>query len=331
MKNTPVEIDNHLDKDGAQFAWDPTSISLAETCLRKYYYSIILGWRPQTKSHHLTFGGHYADALEQYYKLRARGSSSKSALRDVIGQTLMDTWHFKREEDGSHIPETGNAWVSGDSAKNRENLIRTIVWYVDQFEDEKITVHRFKDGTPAVEHSFRLAVDDGIVLCGHMDRLVDYGDDPFIMDQKTTGMTITPKYFEQFNPNTQMQHYTFCGRIIFSLPVMGVIIDAAQIAVGFSRFERAFIFYTQAQLDEWYDHAMYHIQAARTATLKGEFPMNRSKCGSNIDHFPMRRSSCQDYGGCEFRGVCSKSPEVRDKFLAADFIKTEPWNPLKQR
>jgi len=200
---------------------------------------------------------------------------------------------------------------------NRENLIRSIIWYVDTFEDEDVKTHHLSDGRAAVEYSFTLTIDDGNFLCGHLDRVCTYGDDFYIMDQKTTGTTITPRFFEGFNPDTQMSLYTFAGRAIFDIDVKGIIIDAAQIAVGFTRFERGFTFRTDSQLDEWYGDTLEVIAATQEATRVGVFPMNPSACGN--------------YGGCEFRGVCSKSPEVREAFLNADFKKRDQWNPLQRR
>jgi hypothetical protein len=301
---------------GEQYAWDSTSIKLSEECLRKYQYTMIEGWRHRAPSAHLRFGAAYATALEHYYKWRAEGINSADALRMAVREALVATWEYRKNEGCFDIPGTGGPWESDHNLKNRENLIRTIVWYVDQFEDEPIKVHTLMNGKPAVEYSFRLEIDNGNLLCGHIDRLVEYSGDIYVMDQKTTGSTLTPRYFEQFSPDTQMSAYTFAGKVIYDAPVKGVIIDAAQIAVGFSRFERGFTFRTQKQLEEWYDGAMYHIEAAQTAVRE--------------NHFPMRTMSCGNYGGCPFRGVCNKSPEHRENFLKADFEK-RPWNPLATR
>ena len=320
-----------FDDQGRQFAWDATSISLAETCLRKYYYTIIRGLQPHHKSAHLLFGGWYAEAVEHYYKYLAEGTSKDDALRRVVLEALTNTWVHKRNDNGERVVGTGGPWISDHNAKTRENLIRTIVWYFDTFEGSDVELVHLPDGQPAVEYSFSLPVDDDLIFSGHIDRLVDWGGDVYVMDQKTTGYTITPKYFDGFKPDTQMSMYTFAGKIIYNNPVKGVIIDAAQIAVGFSRFERGFTFRTEAELEEWYDSTMYHIAAARLATERSEWPMNRSKCGSHLDHFPMRSSSCRDYGGCAFRRICSQSPDVREKWIKTDFIEGEGWNPLKPR
>jgi hypothetical protein len=275
---------------------------------------MIDGWTHQFKNVHLTFGGHYATALEHYHKHRALGLSIDDALIEIVTEAMVNTWEIVGSRDGVPI---GKPWDGMHTAKTRDNLIRSIVWYVDQFGDEDIKTVMLPDGKAAVEYSFKLEVDDGFVLCGHLDRLCDYGGAYYIMDQKTTGTTITPAFFNQFMPDTQMSLYTFAGKAIFDLPIKGVIIDAAQIAVGFTRFERGFTFRTDSQLDEWYSDIMLDIHRAREATRNNEFPMNPTACGN--------------YGGCEFRQVCSRSPEIREQFLKADFVKRTPWNPLEKR
>lgn len=301
-----------FDAHGCQYAWDATSLKLAEECPRKYYYQMIEGWQSASRSNvHLRFGSLYATALEHYYKHRALGLSSQEALEEVVLEALLDTWDRTEEN-----PE-GSPWVSDHAAKTRENLIRTIIWYVDQFENEATEVVMLADGKPAVELSFSLEVDDGIVFCGHLDRLVTYAHDKYVMDQKTTGSTISNNYFDGYNPDIQFSMYTFAGQSVFHIPLRGVIIDAAQIAVGFSRFERGFTFRSASQLSEWYDEMLTLIETTQGYARENHFPMNRSSCGN--------------YGGCPFRKVCSRDPAVRPNFLAADFVKGPSWDPLDRR
>lgn len=333
-----------FDKNGVQFAWNASSITLAETCLRKYQLTQLECWQPSRKSVHLLFGGHYATALEHYFKHTALGMSPEDALIEIVREALLNTWerpecaacggegqimtasgaggvHHEVKEPCEECDGTGKGeagpWVSDHNAKTRENLIRSIVWYFEHFKKDPTEIVHFSDGKPAVEVSFALDVDDGIVFAGHLDRLVEYSGDQFVMDQKTTGSTISPKFFDQFKPDTQMSMYTFAGKATLNQSVKGVIIDGAQIAVGFTRFERGYTFRTDSELNEWYDGAMYHIEAARKATRENFFPMNTASCGN--------------YGGCPFRNICGKSPQVRTQFLKADFVQGTPLDPLEQR
>ena len=297
-------------RDGVQFAWDSTSIKWIEDCHYKYKLKMIDGWQPKRKSVHLLFGGWYATALEHYYKHVGLGMSSEDALIEVVHEALISTWEV--DEEGN-----GKPWLSDHNTKTRENLIRTIVWYVDHFRDDPVEVFIKPDGSPAVEYSFSFEADHGIVLSGHIDRLVEYAGGYYVMDQKTTASTITPMFFDGFDPDTQMSLYTMAGQVIYKKQVKGVIIDAAQIAVGFSRFMRGFTFRDPARLEEWYSTTMWRIQQAQELTAEGKFPMNPS--------------SCHKYNGCEFRGICNRSPHVREMFLKDAFVKAEAWDPLKRR
>lgn len=300
-----------FDENGIQFGWDQTSIKLAEECLYKYKLRMIEGWRPRSGNVHFFFGGIYASCLEHFHKFRASGMSHDDALNEVVSEALYKTWAY--DDEGQSL----GPWVSDHNTKTRENLVRTIIWYFEQFKEDPCETVILSNGVAACEYSFQLPVDNGVVFSGHIDRLVNYSDKVYVQDQKTTGSTITPRYFSNYNPDTQVLMYSFAGRAIFHLPVKGMIIDAAQIAVGFTRFERGFIFTDDASLDEWYDDSMNTILRVQQATRDNYFPKNRS--------------SCHKFAGCEFREVCNKSPHVRQQFLKADFEQGQRWDPLEAR
>jgi hypothetical protein len=299
-----------FDAQGLQFAWDGTSIELASTCLRKYYYRMIASIAPADTSVHLIFGGIYASALERFYHLRAEGADLDTALRAVVRYALEASWP-------ADSPQPLNF---DHSAKTRPNLIRTLVWYIDQFGEESdngIKTHHLANGRPAVELSFTVELDDDLFFSGHLDRVVNYGGDLYWMDQKTTGATIGMHWFDSMRMTNQFFGYTWAGQIVLHSPVKGGIVDGAQIATGFSRFSRGFVTYNADHLAEWLDSARYHIAAARSATALRTFPMNLS--------------SCDKYGGCPYKTLCSRAPSIRDRFLEGDYKEIEPWDPLKAR
>lgn len=307
-----------IDGQGMQFAWDATSISMASKCMRYYYYKMIAGYAPKNTSVHLIFGGIYASALEQFYHHRAEGKSIDEALRECVRDALIESWDSDKQ-----LPKSFD-----HVAKTRVNLIRTIVWYIEQFGDEDdagITTHHLQNGKPAVELSFTLEATDDIVFCGHLDRVVSYSDSLWVMDQKTTGGTIGPYFFNQFSPDHQMSMYSWAGKQILQTPINGVIIDGAQIAVNFTRFERGFTTRTIDQLDEWFVSALTTINQAREFTRQWTMMDKPDEIA-----FPMNPASCGNYGGCEFRTVCSRPRSVRDNYLRGDFTQ-HVWDPLKAR
>lgn len=296
---------------GFQYAWDATSLNNFMKCPRYYEFVNLQGWQPVNKSVHLIFGGVYATALEHFYKHLAKGADPIEATRLVVREALISTWDY----------DAGEPWDSGHHAKTRETLIRTIVWYLDQFylsdPGNDLPVIHLEDGSPACELSFAVPFEGDYLWCGHIDRMVSYAGDPMVMDQKTTGATVSGYFFEQFTLDAQMSGYTFAASIGYDIPVKGVIIDAAQIAVGFTRFGRGFVTRSESQLAEWQITTAHYIEQARIAHDSGIYHMNTT--------------SCNDYGGCAFRRICQRSPEHRPNFLAADFVQRPRWDPLQRR
>jgi hypothetical protein len=137
------------------------------------------------------------------------------------------------------------------------------------------------------------------------------------MDRKSTTTTPGSYYFDRYDLDEQMTVYNLAAQVLLKSPIKGVIVDVVQVAVGFTRPVRGFTYRTPDQVNEWLDHLRIWMEYAESCEAKSFWPMNLT--------------SCDKYGGCEFRHVCSKSPAVRERFLKQDFIRSEPWNPLIPR
>jgi len=289
-----------------QYAWDSTSIGAFKKCPRYYFYIIVEGWRSRSESCHLTFGIHYHKALERYDLFLAQGADAREAEDQVIQLLLEETF----------------GWESDHKLKNRETLLRSVVWYLEEYRNDVAHTLILANGKPAVELSFRFdtgvscAPGQNYLLSGHMDRMVDFGGNHFVMDRKTSGSTLGGYYFSQYSPDNQMSLYTLASRVVYDHPVSGVIIDAVQVAVGFSAFSRGITMRSEGQLDEWLDDTFLTLETARRY--------------AELQHWPMNEMSCNNYGGCAFKNICSKDPAVREIFLKNDF-EIRKWNPLETR
>ena len=311
-----------------QVAWDSTSLGWLKVCPRLYYYQMVEGWSTNEESVHLRFGQEYHHALQDYDISRAGGIKHNDAVHDTVRELLNRTGDF----DPDH------------KVKTRNSLVRTVIWYLDQFQKEQTHTHILADGKPAVELSFRFELDWGpasamkqfpdgesngppYILSGHLDRVVNMNDDLFVMDRKTTTSTPGSWFFSQFEPDNQMSLYSFAGQIVLGTPVRGVIIDAAQVLEDESRFGRGFTYRTPAQTAEWLADLRYWLTLAEQYAVSNYWPMNDKSCG----HY---RSEKDGKIGCPFRGICGKDPSVRETFLKTQFTKLAPedrWNPIKPR
>jgi hypothetical protein len=291
---------NPLDTDGNYWAWSATLLETFKACPRLFYYSFVVGIRPAGLSVHLTFGDIYHAALELYDRERSAGRDHEDATVHAVAFAMRESWD----------------WQSENPAKNRETCIRSIIWYLDEFADDPLETVQLADGSPAVELSFRLELSERFVLAGHLDRVVQYQGDSYVSDRKTTSSALSAFYFSRYEPDTQMSLYTAASRIIYKAPVKGVIIDAAQVGVTYTRFARSFTFRGDEQLDEFLVSAKWWINQVPAAKAAG---------------WPMNEASCSRYGGCAFRSICSRVPRVRESMLLGPEWEAGTYNPLEVR
>ncbi len=332
MEQTVQAQSPFLPETNLQFAWDSSSLSLFKQCPRLYQYVMIDGWSPKDESVHLRFGIEYHQAIQEYDISRANGVSHEQAIRNTIRALIIRTADFD--------PDQG---TKAGNYKNRRTLLQLVVDYFDYYKDDPAETYILGNGKAAVELSFKFELDWGpqkmtykhditqsdketevmqpYLLCGHLDRVVNFNDHLFVLDHKTTTTAPGDYFFNQFEPNNQMTLYTLASQIIVDSPVKGVIIEAAQVLLDKpNRFVRGFTYRTKDQLDEWVNDLHYTLQLAEQY--------------ATMNYWPMNDTACDKYGGCKFREVCSKSPSVRENFLKADFVqlpKEERWNPLKPR
>ena len=325
-----------LEGTAIQFAWDSTSIGALKKCPRFYQLSILEGWVPNRGRVDLEFGIFYTEALELYYKLRCGAKLADGSQATPMGHEESLLWIVDET-----LTRTLN-WDSGESTqKNRFTLLRCIIWYLDQFQNDPATTVIAEDGTPLVERSIRMELDWGpatapiteyinmgngnvgevsqpYILCAHLDRVVEFLGGVYVMDHKTTKATIGDYYFDQWEPNNQMSCYTLLGKVVFKSPIKGVMIDAIQTAVGFSRPARGLTYRTDSQLTEWLADLKVWFELAESFARRGHWPMNDVACfNCAFNHHDSK--------------VCAKDPAVRESFLKSHFNKDKPWNPLLVR
>lgn len=305
-----------------QWAWDSSSLSMMKRCPREYYYGQVLGLRRKRRSAPATFGGAFAKAMETFETEEpkvGRGPALNEALRAAT---------------------VASEGMEDHKSRTREALMRSVIAYVDHHATDNVTTLRKTDGDAAVELHFKVPLgpvisflpETEVVMCGYMDRVVDFQGTPLVLDNKTTGASISTEkgseaYFKNFTPDNQIDTYVWAAKEAFGIPVRGVIIDAMQIAKTKTAFARHIIHRTTGQIAEWRGGLNYWLRLAATSSMA----LLHVKTGEDrAQVFPQNQTSCHKYGGCTFRNICGKDPSVRAAFLETDF-EERPWNPLEPR
>jgi hypothetical protein len=313
-----------------QYAWSSTGLDLLKTCPRKYQYEVIEGWQTRDESIHLRFGIEYHHALQDYAIARAGGASHEDGIRAAVRALHSRVYNWNPDRT-----------TRAGRYKNRESIVGLVIDYLDHFgADDPASTYILSDGSPAVELKFAFELDWGpqtfnhefvdktqhphqpYLLCGHLDRIVDFHDDLYVMDRKTSLTTLGSYYFDQWTPSNQMTLYSLAGKVMLNQPVKGVIIDAAQVLLEKpNAFARGFAYRTEDQLAEWLTDLRYYLREAEDFASAGYWPQNDT--------------ACNKYGGCPFREVCSAAPNVREAYLTARFDRVTDnqaaWNPFYDR
>ena len=319
-----------------QTAVDSHSLGLFKECERKYFYSVVLGLQPPSRSIHLTFGLLVHGARETYFRERAKGSDHEAALIACVHWCLVATWDKKLRRPWTPVHKDA-------TKKNRLTLVRTMVWYLDKYQNDGTETVLLADGKPAVELKF--VIDSGLksrltgetfLICGYIDRLLRRFGKAWVDDCKTTKHTLDREWFKQFAPHNQFSTYSFASKIAFNVKAEGLYVDGIQVAVTFSDFMRAEVELDDAQLEEWHRATgrwFRRIEENVDAAMDILYPHGNPHTAIVLDAeaaYPMNETSCDKWGGCEFREVCKRTPRARPQWIAANYQRRK-WDPLESR
>lgn len=218
--------------------------------------------------------------------------------------------------------------VALDKNKNRNTLLRTILFYCDT-SDDRVRPYQFPDGTVAVELSFRIPLPltspDGTpyLLCGNMDGMVEFAGEVVPRERKTTKGTPGLYFFDRYAPDVQIDTYDLAAWLYYSDLLdpkpHGVMVEVTQVTQSFTRIERQIVTVPEERRAEWLEELQWWIKQAEACARAGKWPKNTSACNAN--------------GGCPFRRICRMAPSSRAAFLPSEsFEKRERlWNPMETR
>jgi hypothetical protein len=228
--------------------------------------------------------------------------------------------------------EACTRWVPEDPVKNRNTLVRLVLWWCDNQAEEAgaagVSPFAFPDdpaygkyaGKEAVELSFRMSLPftaktgEAFMLCGYFDAIVSVLGDLYIGENKTTKRALGRGFFDGFSPHYQVDTYDMVAATQFpKLNLQGVFVDAAQVSQGGASFGAQICRRTWPLRKEWLEDIGVWIGLAEQFAERGHWPMNKRNCWL-----------------CEFKGICSMNPEVREAHLKENFKRRE-WNPLLDR
>lgn len=289
------------------WAFDATRLRSLLLCDRRFWLEHQQQLRPagRERSIDLDFGTAWHETARAYDSARVAGDN----------QPLLPAMKRALELSADWAPE----WVT--SAKNRDTLLRAIVWYDAQFgADNPLLPMVLRDGRPALELGFNFPLFDGRdrpTLCGNLDGVVQFGGETWILERKTTGSALSGFYWSGYDPNIQVDVYCLAAHCLWpEWNVQGVMIEAMQTGVGFTRFERK----------------QFRRSRGRLAETLAVIQDVVSKFDAATSEIRPNPAACNVGAGCPFRAYCQSDPSMRQWVLQTQFApRKDPWNPLAAR
>lgn len=290
---------------------DNFALTMHQACPAKYDLRIRQGWRSRSRSGALGQGSAIHVGLAAWY----RTHDIEAAV-----ESIRTAW-----DDSAPV----------DDFRTLEKAIEVMTAYISAYPTESWKV--VQGAAPLIEVAFTLdtgmycdcecgcSVIDADGECtncgaqcepieygGIFDLLAEFGNKVYVMDHKTTSQ-MGAYYFNQFKPNNQMTGYIWAAQQLSGRVVDGCIINAICITKsGKISFARNITTRTDIEIARW-------MQDVRSSC-------NEIRYHERTGHWPMRTTSCQMYGHCEFYDVhvLSTDKEQRQR-LDQDYI-YEPWD-----
>ena len=282
---------------GAQTRVNASTFQVFKACPRKYLYEVLLAKGKGSDDPNLRFGSliHAAKAIFETNK--ARGAEHDLALQGAFRFLLTETWDSARAKPG----------FADDPLKNRATLLRTFVWFADQYREDACETALLPSGKPAVEVAFEFDAGvettegEQVTFVGTIDRIVRFNGATLVADTKTSS---NAKYLtaRNYTPDGQFSLYVAAASVCFGVEADGILLDGIEVGPNATSFRREIVPRPREVIEEWLDDARVHLRRLSEAFAQNEWPQNDASCGM--------------YGGCRFRGVCGASPAEREDLLA---------------
>lgn len=280
---------------------DNTALATYMTCPKKFEYSMLRNRRSEgLPSPSLAYGSAWHKALEVHYRLGG-GRGDRDRNRAAVEAAIALVWQGSDRADDYRTD--ARVLLEYDNHVSKWGMpldedAQTVGW-----PDQPLVEIATELTWPGAAHSYT----------GKIDRVIKAQGLYFVEDHKTTSRW-SAGYFRQYELKNQMMGYAWMAQLFTGKPIAGVRINAHVCRTKDSQFERQIISFSQDRLKEWAQNYNGWVLRMERDIQANDFPRNLDACDGK-------------YGMCQYAGVCSSSPGIRERVLEMDFAEA-PWNPL---
>jgi hypothetical protein len=297
-------------RDGVLYI-DNSSMELFTTCSRQAYYYLIRRIELNRDRIALSFGEAFHAVLDHLY--RTHGNS----YRDQQANASVLAFAARRE---LHPPP--------DDYRTTSYLTNAVNKYLTDYPAEAFDIAVMPNGVTAVEVPFAFPLGTvesaafgtiPVVWTGRLDLVYRSRGRLGVMDHKTTSI-MGSQFFAEFEIAHQMYGYVAACEYIFGEAVSEICINGLGCRKPTKtgtmyEFQRHLIPVSAALLEEWHTDCLAIVRDFITHCELGYFPKMTKWCTNK-------------YGPCQYRGICTLDPSMRESAINTSEYKLVTWSPL---
>ncbi len=270
-------------KDGV-FYINSSSVDLIQTCRRKAYYALERNLRGGDESEAQLFGTAIHRAMEAFY-----GAPVEGGERQLTLEQFQDAFVDCASQTLAHLPDSDKRSIA-----NGKKILEK---YWDTYQNDPWRVVVDASG-PVVERSFELKLTPSIRIHGQIDCLLENVEtgEIVVCDHKTSS-SLGSDFLNRIKPNIQFSIYAWAARQL-GFRVNRVMVNGIQVAKTKVDLLRVFTSRMESDEEEMWAALSEAVELYRGCQKRGVWPQSSS--------------SCSNWGGCQYRDVCSLDAGFRE-------------------
>ena len=300
--------------------FDNSALNVYMACPRKFLYNHELCIGKRQESAAITVGS----AVHEFMSAMWKGKDFDECLLAMVG-------YFDNDEAYPIDPRIDQETIGkrGGQMYSIEWLISLMDIYFHRYQliAEPFEILKDSDGDPYVEEGFAIDMEDGI-FTGKIDAIVRDRNTGrlWVVDHKTTRLTLGDRFTMQFRPNNQLTGYMLAIRELFGEMPEGCIVNAIRVGqlktlTVEQAYQKMFLRIRTYRTSGDLDSRIHQIRA----TMRD---INALRAEGPNAYYQNAPTACNYYGGCGYKAMCMTSDaDVMDAVVQTGF-KFRDWSPL---
>lgn len=292
---------------------DHTAMITAKTCLRLYFYRIVLGRSPKEEPPYFAWGGAY----HLYRYLLELGYGINENKPKQFDDTKAQEAYVQAAQGGlaywkkhGHDQEIGSKYEFMTTERLLKSFLEAYAHWTREKKQGKIEVI-------AIEQPLNAELPDGTFRSGRADQIVRWNGKVWGRDFKTTSKD-TAFYERNLDPNEQFTGYTYIEGKFCGEPIQGQIIELLYNAKPTKSDSKG-----PTIVEKLASRTPYQLQVWEREHMHYNKLIAQSR---ESDIWPMQEVSCPF---CPFHSVCKQGSEAAMMYQLETQYKVSPWDNTK--